>query len=81
VNSYHIHLNILEFHGYGKEISQKYPYSLQSINTSFLGTLSPPCHPSFPNSSSGGGIDEELKSSDSKEPLLDLPSLRPLLLL
>jgi len=30
-NSYHIHLNNLEFHGYGKEISQKYPYSFFCI--------------------------------------------------
>ena len=51
-NSYHIHLNNLEFHGRGKEISQKYPCSFQPINTSFPSTYSPPCHSPFPNSSS-----------------------------
>jgi hypothetical protein len=66
-NSYHIHLNNLEFYRYGKEISQKYPCSLQPINTPFLSTLSPPCHPPFPNSSPGGGIDEGLNNSGSKE--------------
>ena len=45
----------------------KYPCSLQPINTSFLNTLSLPCHPSSPDSSSGGSIDEELKSSGSEE--------------
>ena len=52
VNSYHIHLNNLEFHGYTKEISQKYPCSFQHINTSFPNTHSPPCHSPFPSSSS-----------------------------
>ena len=47
-NSYHIHLNTLEFHGYSKEISQKYPRSLYPINTSFLSSPSPPCHSSSP---------------------------------
>ena len=46
-NSYQIHLNTLEFHRYDKEISQKCPCSLYPINTSFLGTLSLPCHPSY----------------------------------
>ena len=46
-NNYHIHLNTLGFHGYGKEISQNCPCSLYPINTSFLGTPPPPCHPTF----------------------------------
>jgi len=36
---------------------------------------------SFPDSSSGGGIDEELKSPGNKELPQELPSLRLLLLL
>ena len=44
VNSCYIHLNTLEFHGYEKEISQKFPCSLYPINTSFIGTLSLPRH-------------------------------------
>jgi len=80
VNSYHIHLNNLEFHRYSKEISQKYPWSLQPINTPFLSTLSPPCHLPLPNSSPGGGIGEELKNSSSKEPFLEALGLRLLLL-
>ena len=43
-NSCHIHLNTLNFHGYGKEISQKCPCSLYPINTSFLGTFPSSCH-------------------------------------
>ena len=66
MNSYHIHLNTLKFHGYGKEISQKYPCSLYPINTSFLSTLSSPCHPPSPDSSSGGGLDEELTNPYNK---------------
>ena len=50
VNSYHIHMNNLEFHGYGKEISQKYPYSSQPINTSFLSTHFLPYHSLSPSS-------------------------------
>jgi len=65
-NSYHIHLNTLAFHGYGKEISQKYPCSICPINTSFPGTLSSPCHPPFLDSSSGGSSDEELTSPCNK---------------
>jgi len=76
VNSYHIHLKTLEFHGYDKEISQKYPCSLQPINTPFLSTLSPPYHPPFPNLPPGGGIDGELKNSGNKEPPLESSSLR-----
>ena len=56
-NSYNIHLNALEFHGYGKEISHNCPCSLYPINTSFLGILPPPCHstsskPIFPAAAS-----------------------------
>jgi len=79
-NSYHIHLNNLKFYGYGKEISQKYPCSLQPINTSFLSTRSPTCHSPSPSSSLSGGIDEELKNSGSKENSLESSSFRLLLL-
>ena len=41
-NSYHIHLSILRFHGYGEEISQICPCPFCPINTSFSGT--PPSH-------------------------------------
>ena len=41
VNSYHIHLNTLGFHGCGKEISQICPSPFCPINTSFSGTPSP----------------------------------------
>ena len=38
VNSYHIHLNNLEFYRSGREISLKCPYSAQPINTPFPRT-------------------------------------------
>jgi len=44
VNSYHIHLNTLGFHGCGKEISQICPCPFRPINTSFSDTPSPSCH-------------------------------------
>jgi hypothetical protein len=48
-NSYHIHQNNLEFCGYDKEKSQKYPCSSQPINTSFLSTHLLPCHSPSPS--------------------------------
>ena len=36
-NSYHIHLSILGFHGYGEEISQICPCPFCPINSSFSG--------------------------------------------
>jgi len=66
VNIYHIHLNNLEFHGYDKEISQKYPCSLQLINTSFLNTHSPSYHSPFPSSSSAATSMESSRTPTAK---------------
>jgi len=44
VNSYHIHLSTLGFHGCGKEISQICLCPFCLINTLFSGTPSPSCH-------------------------------------
>ena len=47
-NSYHIHLSILGYHGYGEEISQICPCPFCPINSSFSGTPSPPHHSTTP---------------------------------
>ena len=48
MNSYHIHLSILGFHGYGEEISQICHCPFCPINSSFSGTPFPSHHSTAP---------------------------------
>ena len=52
VNSYHIHLNTLRFHRYGKEISRICHWPFCPINTSFSGTSPPSFHSTASNAPS-----------------------------
>ena len=67
-NSYHIHLSVLGFHGYGEEISQICLCPFCPINSSFSGTPSPSHHSTAQLCFSGGGTVRELQELQQEPP-------------